>query len=152
MRLPKGGKLPDGARITGTVNLAALGIEAATSHTEKSGQEAHYGNTKTVAADGVACDSKREAERWALLKALERAGFIADLEPHPEYEIAFNGVKICTYTADSRYRIVQGDRAGEAVIEDVKSEPTRKKYAYRLKVRMMEALGHKVTEVCEVSG
>lgn len=41
-----------------------------------------YHNTKTV-ADGIKFDSKLEAERYAQLKILERAGVIRELELQP---------------------------------------------------------------------
>ena len=45
-----------------------------------------YHNTKTV-ADSIKFDSKLEAERYAQLKILERAGVIRALELQPSFEL-----------------------------------------------------------------
>ena len=45
-----------------------------------------------------------------------------------------NGVKVCTYIADFTY-----EELGGVVVEDVKSEFTRKDPVYRLKNKLMKA-------------
>ena len=81
-----------------------------------------YHNTKTV-IDGIKFDSKLEAERYAQLKILERAGVIRDLELQPEYELipSFrkNGKtwRRTVYKADFRYILAEDD---SYIIEDVK--------------------------------
>ena len=62
-----------------------------------------YHNTPTE-LDGFKFPSKREANRYAELRLLEKAGEIKDLEVHPHYDFIVNGQKIGRgYTADSAY-------------------------------------------------
>lgn len=71
-----------------------------------------YHNKKTV-ADGIKFDSKLEAERYAQLKILERAGVIRDLELQPEYELIPSFKKDgktwrkTVYKADFRYCLMR---------------------------------------------
>lgn len=85
-----------------------------------------YRNKKTEYA-GIRFDSKREAERYAELKLLEKAGEISHLELQPiivlQEKFKYNGktVRAITYRADFAYY----DHAIEkAVIEDVKGMET----------------------------
>ena len=99
-----------------------------------------YHNTKTV-ADGIKFDSKLEAERYAQLKILERAGVIRDLELQPEYELipSFkkNGKtwRKTVYKADFRYILADGDRI---IIEDVKGSTAVITDVFRLKKKLFE--------------
>lgn len=99
-----------------------------------------YHNTKTV-ADGIKFDSKLEAERYAQLKILERAGVIRDLELQPEYELipSFkkNGKtwRKIVYKADFRYILADGDRI---IIEDVKGSTAVITDVFRLKQKLFE--------------
>ena len=89
--------------------------------------------------DGIAFDSKGEAQRYAMLKLEQRAGLISDLELQPEFEFKINGEKICKYKADFRYV-----RDGETVVEDFKGMKTP---LYRIKAKMFRATyGFAVTE------
>ncbi|MCD9188262.1 MAG: DUF1064 domain-containing protein [Pyrinomonadaceae bacterium] len=100
-----------------------------------------YRNRKTV-IDGIIFDSAKEARRYFELKILERNGLIAELERQVKFRIEINGVKICDFIADFQY--VQN---GEIIVEDVKSEATRKIPAYRLKNKLMLAVwGIKIKE------
>lgn len=100
-----------------------------------------YGNIKTV-VDGERFDSKKEAERWCVLKLLERAGHIANLRRQVRFPMEVNGQFICAYVADFTY-----DRGG-LVVEDVKSPATRNEPTYRLKKKLLKALhGLDVAEV-----
>jgi len=94
-----------------------------------------FGN-KRVSLDGMNFASKREASRYAELKLLQRIGEIVELECQPRYPLTLNGVKLATYVADFRYRLVA---SGEVVVEDVKSKPTITD-VYRLKKKLMLAL------------
>ena len=94
-----------------------------------------FGNRITE-IDGRKFASKREASRYAELKLLERIGEIVELECQPRYPLTLNGVKLATYVADFRYRVVA---SGEIVVEDVKSKPTITD-VYRLKKKLMLAL------------
>jgi len=97
---------------------------------------AKYGNKK-VEYDSILFDSKREMQRYVVLKEAERKGVISDLELHPKFELVpaiketyikhlKTKDKVCertaqlaiTYTADFRYV-----KDGKAVVEDVKASP-----------------------------
>ena len=70
-----------------------------------------YGAKKTT-VDGITFDSKWEAQRWGELKAMERGGYVKDLERQVKYEIIVNDQKICRYVADFRYKKVDDDAKG----------------------------------------
>ena len=99
-----------------------------------------YHNKKTV-IDGIKFDSKLEAERYAQLKILERAGVIRDLELQPEYELipSFrkNGKtwRRTLYKADFRYIIAEDD---SYIIEDVKGSTSVITDVFRLKQKLFE--------------
>lgn len=105
-----------------------------------------YGNQKTV-VDGITFDSKKEANRYQELKLMEKMGSITNLELQVRYPIKVNGVLVCTYVADFAYREEIGFR-WEEVVEDVKSDFTRKNPVYRIKCKLMAAaLGITIREV-----
>ncbi|NCD11027.1 MAG: DUF1064 domain-containing protein [Epsilonproteobacteria bacterium] len=96
-----------------------------------------YGNKK-VEADGFVFDSTKEFNRYYELKLLQRAGRIRKLEVHPKFElqpkfIDKSGVahRAITYSGDFAY--IENDLH---VVEDVKSEMTRKLAQYRDKKKM----------------
>ena len=99
-----------------------------------------YHNTKTV-ADGIKFDSKLEAERYAQLKILERAGVIRNLELQPKYELipSFrkNGKtwRRTLYKADFRYILAEDD---SYIIEDVKGSTAVITDVFRLKQKLFE--------------
>ena len=101
-----------------------------------------YHNTKTV-ADGIKFDSKLEAERYAQLKILERAGVIRDLELQPSFELlpSFrkNGKtwRKTVYKADFRYILVDDD---SYIIEDVKGSTAVITRVFRIKQKLFEYL------------
>jgi hypothetical protein len=98
-----------------------------------------YGNKKLVTPDGK-FDSKREWERWCLLKLRLKGGVISHLERQKWIKLVVNGVKIGFYVADHVY-IENGKR----VVEDVKGFPTP---VYKLKKRLLLAIhGIEVREV-----
>lgn len=94
-----------------------------------------YGNSPTM-VDGISFDSKKEAERFGVLKMLERVGEIRSLEVHPRFPLVIHGIDCGVYEADFGYVT----RDGVPVIEDVKSPATRKLPTYRLKRKMTWAL------------
>lgn len=96
--------------------------------------KAKYRNRKVENEHGK-FDSAKEAKRYAELVLLERAGAITGLRRQVPYAMEINGIYLCTYVADMVYR--EGARV---VVEDVKSEATRKLPVYRLKRRLMQAL------------
>lgn len=85
-------------------------------------------------------DSKAEAKRWAELLLLQKGGYIRALERQVPYALDVNGVHVCNYIADFRYR-----EGAELVCEDVKGHRTRE---YILKNKLMLAChGVKIREV-----
>ena len=93
-----------------------------------------YKNVKTI-LDGISFDSRKESARYSDLKLMHRAGAITDLTLQPKFDIVINGQKVCSYIADFSY--VEN---GVTVVEDVKSEMTRKLPTYRLKKKLMKAV------------
>ena len=96
-----------------------------------------YGNKKTV-VDGITFDSRKEANRYAELKILERGGVITDLELQPRFELLSgfrrNGktYRKIEYVADFSY-----NESGRTVVEDVKSVITRKNPVYVIKKKLL---------------
>lgn len=86
-----------------------------------------------VTVDGHSFDSTAEAARYGELLLLERAGEIADIEVHPTFRLEVNGVLVCHYEGDFRYRVVA---TGGWVTEDVKGHRTE---SYKIKRRLMQA-------------
>lgn len=95
-----------------------------------------YNNKKTV-VDNIEFDSKKEAQRYLVLKDAEINGVISNLELQPKFElipaireeyvkhlktkdkIETRTVQLAiTYTADFRYL-----KDGETIVEDVKASP-----------------------------
>lgn len=104
-------------------------------------------HSRKVKLDGITFDSQREANRYAELKMLERAGIISHLRLQPEYAIiephkrddgtTERGVK---YRADFAY--FKGEKE---VVEDAKGFRT-KEYILKRKL-MLEKFGITVKEV-----
>lgn len=102
-----------------------------------------YGNRKVVDATGAVHDSGKEYARWQVLELRQRAGEIRSLRRQVPYALVVNGVLVCTYIADFDY--IEGEAP---ITEDVKSEPTRKLAAYRIKRKLFAALyGRDIREV-----
>lgn len=126
------------------------------------GQKRKYRNTK-VEHNGITFDSKRERDRYLVLKDAERKGLISDLELQPKYILVAavyeaetvhlktkdKVVSKCkqraiTYTADFRYKKPNG----EIVVEDVKASEYMIPKEYVLKEKMMYAInGIKIKRV-----
>lgn len=101
-----------------------------------------YRNTKIV-LDGVTFDSLKEADRWAQLKLLERAGKISDLKRQVPFPLVVNGTKVAKLVVDFTY-----EENGKLIAEDTKSSFTRKLPVWRLKSKMFAAqYGYPVREV-----
>ena len=86
---------------------------------------------------GITFDSKWEAERWGELTAMEKAGYITDLQRQISYEIVVNDQKICKYVADFRYNKVDEYGSLEEVVEDAKGVETAE---FKLKKKLMKAV------------
>ena len=91
-------------------------------------------HAKKVEFDGILFDSRREANRYAELRILERAGKITDLRRQEEFVLIpkCGKERPAKYHADFSYI----DAAtGEKVVEDVKSRATKTKdYILRRKL------------------
>jgi hypothetical protein len=98
-----------------------------------------YRNVKTRVGDKV-FDSRKEAARYILLRDMEKQGKIMKLLMQVKYPVVVSDVKICTYIADFRYVEINPTGKNRLVVEDVKSEITRKNPVYRIKKKLVEAL------------
>lgn len=90
--------------------------------------------------DGIVFDSTKEAKRYQALKLLEQTGQIRELRTQVNYLLIPKQKKPggglerpASYSAD----FVYFDRSGALVVEDVKSEPTRKKPDYIIRRKLM---------------
>lgn len=96
-----------------------------------------YKNRKVFTEDGE-FDSKKEYGRWIVLKARQNDGLIQHLQRQVEYELIpkfkaqGESFRACCYKADFVYT-----ENGEIVVEDVKSEYTRKLPEYRIKKKLL---------------
>lgn len=97
----------------------------------------HKFNAVRTEVDGISFDSKAEAHYYAQLRMLEKAGEIEGLELQPKFPIVVNGVKVCTYIADFRYRVVKGKSASLTVVADKKGVRTP---VYNLKKKLVKAI------------
>ena len=108
-----------------------------------------YGNEKS-SCNGINFDSKKEMRRYMELKGMYYAGIIKDLKLQHHFSLqgAFrtvDGKRIekVEYIADFTYT----NESGEFVVEDVKSEITRKNPVYMMKKKLMAAKGYMIQEV-----
>lgn len=105
---------------------------------------------KKITIDGYKFDSIKESERYLELKVLLRANKIKDLILQPKFNI-ISRVKYLGKTLQTRFYIadfkyLEGDIT---VVEDVKSEFTRKDPVYTLK-RQLFLLNYKDLEFREI--
>ena len=121
-----------------------------TYRTIQKSQRSKYGNLKCK-IDGYTFDSQKEGRRYAELKILLRQGLISDLELQKEFELqpAFRDndgkwVRAIRYKADFTYI---DNETGKTIVEDVKSEATRKNAVYKIKKKMMAYKGIIIREV-----
>ena len=108
-----------------------------------------YGNKKVV-LDGIKFDSRREADRYAHLKVLERLGEISGLElqkkfvlvPAQRNKAGKVTERAITYRADFYYF---DKRQGKWVVEDAKGVKTD---VYKMKKKLMRSVhGLEIMEV-----
>ena len=104
--------------------------------------------SQSVTIDGIRYDSKKEFARWQQLCMLRDAGKIIALQRQVAFELApaviLDGRKKppIRYIADAVYF-----EQGTQIIEDIKSEITRKDPVYRLKKHLMKSVhGIDITE------
>jgi hypothetical protein len=93
--------------------------------------------------DGKWFDSKGEAERYAVLLQMQKAGLISDLKTQVRFTLIQKSPwqRAVTYIADFTY--IENSRQ---IIEDFKSKATRTR-TYRIKKRLMEQMGYEIREV-----
>lgn len=89
-----------------------------------------------VNVGGVRFDSKKEYSRFQELVMLEKAGIIQDLKRQVKFEIVPKNCdeRAAFYVADFVYKKADG----KMIIEDVKSEMTRKLPLYILKRKLVK--------------
>lgn len=92
-----------------------------------------YG-AKKVQVDGITFDSKKEASRYQVLKLMEQAGAIQNLELQkrfeliPSFKVDGKTIRGITYKADFCYY-----ENGQYIVEDVKGYRTE---VYKLKAKL----------------
>lgn len=94
-------------------------------------------HNKRIVVNGIEFDSKREAQRYATLMLLQRAGQITDLQRQVPFELIPKQTdedgnlleRKCTYIADFVYY-----EDGRLVVEDAKGVKTPE---YRIKKKLM---------------
>lgn len=103
---------------------------------------------KPTVLDGIKFPSRREARRYAVLRQMQAAGMIADLELQVSIELQGRDGPILTptgrvmqYRADFRYLDME---TREFVYEDAKGHPTD---VYVLKKAILAAMGIVIREV-----
>ena len=84
--------------------------------------------------DGVRFDSKREASRWLVLRAMERDGLIRDLRRQVRCPLEVNGERVCVWVADFVYH---DEATGRVEFEDCKGFRTP---AYVVKAKLFKAI------------
>ena len=109
-----------------------------------------YGNSSAI-VDDLKFDSRKEARRYRELKILEQKGEIQDLQTQYAFVLA-ESVKFSNeprrkpavkYLADFVYI-----KDGQKIVEDVKSEATKKLAVYRMKKHLMMSVhGIEVVEI-----
>ena len=98
-------------------------------------------HNKKIIYNGIKFDSIKEKNRYIELKLLERAGLIKNLQLQYEFELqpAFTlknkKIRKISYIADFYYF---DNELNDYVVEDVKSEITKKDKTYCLKKKMFE--------------
>ena len=80
--------------------------------------------------------SQAEAKRYAALRLMQREGYIEALQLQPRFDVLINGLKVCTYVADFRYRETS---TGETITEDAKGSRAHQDPASALRRRCAEA-------------
>lgn len=99
-----------------------------------------YGSNKTY-YNGIRFDSRKEADRYAELCILQKAGIISDLQRQVQFTLIpaqYEGKK-CIFKATNYYADFTYMQDGKLVVEDVKGFKTKE---YQLKKKMMYYFHH----------
>lgn len=119
-------------------HLAKAGSSKAVTQAVKALKQPKYRN-KTAVVAGVKFDSKAECKRWQQLCMMQKAGAISNLRRQVYFVLApavdlgeARKKPALRYQADHVYVC-----DGAEVVEDVKSEVTRKTAEYRIKKHLM---------------
>lgn len=114
---------------------------------KKSERKFHNRPTERIMPNGDVrtFDSAREASRYDELMLMLRAGEIREMKVQPQFTLKESFVtpegdlsgKV-VYIADFSYEARAKDGTWRFVVEDVKSERTRKNKDYRIKVKLMQ--------------
>lgn len=95
---------------------------------------------RRVCANGEWFDSQKEADRFLILRDMEKRGEIEELKRQQVFALVVNGSKIADYRSDFTYQ-----KGGRLIVEDVKGYKTP---AYRLKSKLFLAIyGFAITEI-----
>ena len=94
-----------------------------------------FRNKKTE-VEGIKFDSLKEANRFRFLRQQQIEGRIKGLKLQHKFEFVVNGERVCSYIADFTYT---SNEVG-FIVEDVKSEFTRRQPVYRIKKKLMKAV------------
>jgi hypothetical protein len=124
---PAGQAPPASGPAAATADIAVLG---------KLTRKGRAGQRRRITVDGLTFDSAAEHRRWCELLQLQKLGEIRDLELHKVFALEVNGLHVCKYIPD----FVYVTRDGAVVVEDYKSDMTRKLAEYRIKRNLFEAL------------
>ena len=110
-----------------------------------------YRNTKIKTENGEIFDSKKEYHRYIQLRAMQANGRIYHLQRQvkrvliPAQKGEQRNERSVTYTSDFEY---DQAKTGKHIVEDTKSEITRKDKAYIIKRKLMlERYGISIVEV-----
>ena len=114
---------------------------------EKKSKHGNKKTPRTVNGKIKYFDSKKEAERYDELMLLLRSKKISELDLQPEFILCdtqrHNGITYpkVKYVSDFMYR-----QNGKTIVEDVKSEHTKKLDTYRVKIKwFLSIYGDKLT-------
>lgn len=103
-------------------------------------RENKYHAERVKREGGLSFDSKKEARRYDELMLMLKAGKISDLKLQPQFTLqeAYttpegDRIRAIRYQADFSYW-----QGGELIVEDVKSEATKKLRTYQIKRKLMQ--------------
>ncbi|MCC8176217.1 MAG: DUF1064 domain-containing protein [Bacteroidales bacterium] len=106
--------------------------------TQPKGESKYHNRRVTDPSSGEQFDSAREYRRWKLLRAMERAGLISDLQRQVPFELIpalrdaqGRALRATTYVADFTYT---DNDTSRLVVEDAKGVRTQ---VYSLKYKLM---------------